>query len=244
MVSQFILFLCLRHFRRVHSDILYQLSSVQLLSLTLCSSVDCSTPGFPVYHQLLELAHTRVHRVGNTIQPSHPVILSSSCLQFGLFQCFLMIKIGDVDLGKGYLRDGVPLSYSIMGCVIPTCTSHIFLSFCFCFFFLDVGHFLSLYWICYDIASVLCFGFLATRHRILAHQSEIEPAPSVLEGSLSHWTAREVPFGYYFKDGDSKAVSCLKSHSQQMVEGGFEPEPFWTLCHFLGWRGRTGQWGR
>ena len=32
-----------------------QFSSVQLLSLTLCNPMDCSTPVFPVHHQLLEL---------------------------------------------------------------------------------------------------------------------------------------------------------------------------------------------
>ena len=36
--------------------------------------MDCSTPGFPVHHQLLELAQTRVHRVGDAIQPSHPLL--------------------------------------------------------------------------------------------------------------------------------------------------------------------------
>ena len=30
-------------------------------------------PGFPVHHQLLELAQTHVHRVGDAIQPSHPL---------------------------------------------------------------------------------------------------------------------------------------------------------------------------
>ena len=34
---------------------------------------DCSTPGFPVHHQLLELAQTRVHQVSDAIQPSHPL---------------------------------------------------------------------------------------------------------------------------------------------------------------------------
>ena len=29
--------------------------------LTLCDSMDCSTPGFPVHHQLLEFAQTHVH---------------------------------------------------------------------------------------------------------------------------------------------------------------------------------------
>ena len=35
--------------------------------------MDCSTPGFPVNHQLSELAQTHVHRVGDAIQPSHPL---------------------------------------------------------------------------------------------------------------------------------------------------------------------------
>ena len=40
---------------------------------TLCNAMDCNMPGFPVHHQLLELAQTHVHRVGNAIQPSHPL---------------------------------------------------------------------------------------------------------------------------------------------------------------------------
>ena len=35
--------------------------------------MDCSTPGFPVHHQLPELTQTHVHRVGDAIQPSHPL---------------------------------------------------------------------------------------------------------------------------------------------------------------------------
>ena len=34
--------------------------------------MDCSMPGLPVHHQLLELTQTHVHRVGDAIQPSHP----------------------------------------------------------------------------------------------------------------------------------------------------------------------------
>ena len=41
--------------------------------LTLCDPMDCSTPGFPVLHQLPEFAQTHVHRVGDAIQPSHPL---------------------------------------------------------------------------------------------------------------------------------------------------------------------------
>ena len=53
--------------------------SFQLLShVRLCDPVDCSTPGFPVHHQLLELAQTHVHQVGDAIQPSHPLLSLSS----------------------------------------------------------------------------------------------------------------------------------------------------------------------
>ena len=41
-------------------------------------------PGFPVHHQLLELTQTHVHRVGDVIQPSHP--LSSPFPPFNLSQ--------------------------------------------------------------------------------------------------------------------------------------------------------------
>ena len=46
--------------------------------LTVCDPMDCSTPGFPVFHHLLELAQTRVHQVSNTIQPCHPLSPPSS----------------------------------------------------------------------------------------------------------------------------------------------------------------------
>ena len=50
-----------------------QFSSVAQSRLTLCDPIDCSTPGFSVHHQLLELTQTHVHRVGGAIQPSHPL---------------------------------------------------------------------------------------------------------------------------------------------------------------------------
>ena len=46
---------------------------VTQLCLTLCDPMNRSTPGFPVHHQLLQFAQTRVHRVGDAIQPSHPL---------------------------------------------------------------------------------------------------------------------------------------------------------------------------
>ena len=35
--------------------------------------MDCSTPGFPVPHQLPEFTQTRVHWVDDAVQPSHPL---------------------------------------------------------------------------------------------------------------------------------------------------------------------------
>ena len=50
-----------------------QFSSVTQSCPALCDPMDCSTPGFPVHHQLLKLAQTHVHRVSDVIQPSHPL---------------------------------------------------------------------------------------------------------------------------------------------------------------------------
>ena len=41
---------------------------------TLCDPMDCRMPGLPVHHQLLEFTQTQVHRVGDAIQPSHPLL--------------------------------------------------------------------------------------------------------------------------------------------------------------------------
>ena len=57
-------------------------NSVAQSSQTLCDPMDCSTPGFPVHHQLPELTQIHVHRVGDAIQPiSSSIVPFSSCLQ-------------------------------------------------------------------------------------------------------------------------------------------------------------------
>ena len=61
-----------------------QFSSVTQSCLTLCDPLDCSTPSFPVHHQLPELAQTHVHGVSDVIQPSHH--LSSPSPAFSLAQ--------------------------------------------------------------------------------------------------------------------------------------------------------------
>ena len=50
-----------------------QFSSVAQSYLTLFDPMDCSMPGFPVHHQLPQLAQTHVHKVSDAIQPSHPL---------------------------------------------------------------------------------------------------------------------------------------------------------------------------
>ena len=58
----------------------------------------CSTPGFPVHHQLLELAQTHVHRVGDAIQPAHPLsspsppIFNLSCIRVFSNESVLRIR--------------------------------------------------------------------------------------------------------------------------------------------------------
>ena len=48
-------------FKPMLDDISVWFSSVTQSYLCLCDPMDCSTPGFPVYHQLLELAQTHAH---------------------------------------------------------------------------------------------------------------------------------------------------------------------------------------
>ena len=54
----------------------YLFSSVAQSCPTLCNPINCSTPGLPVHHKLPEFTQIHAHRVGDTIQPSHPL---SSC---------------------------------------------------------------------------------------------------------------------------------------------------------------------
>ena len=50
-----------------------QFSSATQSCPTLCDPMNGSTPGLPVHHQLPEFTQTQVHRVGDAIQPSHPL---------------------------------------------------------------------------------------------------------------------------------------------------------------------------
>ena len=54
-----------------------QFSSVIQLCPTLCDPMNCSRPGLPVHHQLLDFTQTHVHWVRDAIQPSHPLLSPS-----------------------------------------------------------------------------------------------------------------------------------------------------------------------
>ena len=78
------------HWCLAHYLLLGCYCSVDELCPILCHTIDCSTPGLPVPHNLLELAQVHVHWLGDAIQPSHPLSPSSSAFNLsqhqGLFQ--------------------------------------------------------------------------------------------------------------------------------------------------------------
>ena len=82
-----------------------QFSSVAQSCPTLWDPVDCSTPGFPVHHQLPEFTQTHVHRVGDAIQPSHPLSSPSppslkSFQASGSFQMSQLFASGAQSIGS------------------------------------------------------------------------------------------------------------------------------------------------
>ena len=56
-----------------HHFIYVDFSSVVQSCPTVCDPMNCSTPGLPVHHQLLEFTQTHIHRVSDAIQPSNPL---------------------------------------------------------------------------------------------------------------------------------------------------------------------------
>ena len=65
---------------RIIIYLIIQFNLVAQSCLTLCDPMECSTWGLPVHHQLREFIQTHVHRVGDAIQPSHPLLSLSLLL--------------------------------------------------------------------------------------------------------------------------------------------------------------------
>ena len=89
---------------RAHLMCSVQFSSVPQSCPTLFDPMDCSIPGFPVHHQLLEFTQTHVHWVGDAIQPiSSSVVPFSSCPQsFPASGSFQMSQLGQDVLKSCY----------------------------------------------------------------------------------------------------------------------------------------------
>ena len=89
-------------------------SSVAQSCSTMCDPMNRSTPGFPVQHQFLESTQTHVHSVGDAIQPSHPVVSFSSCLQSfpasGSFQISQLFASGGQGIGASASTSVLPMN--------------------------------------------------------------------------------------------------------------------------------------
>ena len=87
-------------------------SSVAQSCLILCDPMDCSMPGFPVHHQLPELTQSHVHRVGDVIHPSHPLLSPSPCL-------LSFPALGSFPMSQFFASGGQSIGVSASASVLP-----------------------------------------------------------------------------------------------------------------------------
>ena len=88
---------------------LVQFSSVAQSCLTLCNTMNHSTSGLPVHHQLPEFTQTHVHWVNDAIQPSHP-LLSPSPLALKLSQHEGLFQSGSQSIGAAASASVLPMN--------------------------------------------------------------------------------------------------------------------------------------
>ena len=112
------------HWLRGHQEVILKgyISSVQSLSgVKLCNPTDCSTPSFPVHHQLLELAQTHVCWVGDAIQPLHPLSSPSPALSLSrhqdLFQWVSSSTSGSQSIEASASASVLPIKKVILFCL-------------------------------------------------------------------------------------------------------------------------------
>ena len=91
-----------------------QFSSVTQSCPTLCDSMNCSKPGLPVHHQLLEFTQTHVHWVDDAIQPSHPLfallLLSSILASIRVFSNESALTSGGQSIGVSASASVLPMN--------------------------------------------------------------------------------------------------------------------------------------
>ena len=109
------MFFCdlIAHFLLLLNNILlYQFSSVTQSYPTLCDPMNRSMPGLPVHHHLPEFTQTHVYRVGDAIQPSHPLSSPSlPALNPSQHQSFAMSQLftwGGQSIGVSALASFLP----------------------------------------------------------------------------------------------------------------------------------------
>ena len=101
--------------------ICFQLSKTVFISVqsssvmsTVCDPMNCSTPGLPVHHQLLEFTQTHVHWVSDAIQPSHPLSSPSHApnpsQHQGLFQWVNSFAWGGQSIGVSASASVLPMN--------------------------------------------------------------------------------------------------------------------------------------
>ena len=109
-------------------DTTVRINSVAHLCPALCDPTDCSTPGFSVRHQLLQLAQIHVHRVGDVIHPSHPLSSPSPAFNLsqlqGLFQWVTTVSQDFRVQVEGHLLRHHS-SWPLQNNTITSCSSHL-----------------------------------------------------------------------------------------------------------------------
>ena len=99
-----------RHIHYVFHYHSVQFSSVAHSCPTLCNPMDCSTPGFPVHHQLPESTQTHVHWVGDAIQP---------CLLSPSLPAFNSPASGSFPVSQFFTSSGQGIGVSASASVLP-----------------------------------------------------------------------------------------------------------------------------
>ena len=72
--------------------------------------MDCSMPGFPVHHQLPELAQTPVHQVSDAIQPESVVLVVYGSATDRL-KTYQVLKQQNLPLASSQVRNPTQLSW-------------------------------------------------------------------------------------------------------------------------------------
>ena len=106
--------MCWGHYKHF-KGVMIQFSSVAQSSPTLCDPMNCSTPGLPVHHKLLEFIQTQAHQVDNAIQPSHPLSSPSPpCPQSfpasGSYPMSQLFALGGQSIGVSASASGLPMN--------------------------------------------------------------------------------------------------------------------------------------